>query len=131
VATEVAADSSTKSSGKHGHNARTQARNSRGQFAPAPELYVLSDFDSDDDVNPAAMRLALEAPETGRKRGKGEVTTPAKKKAPVTGAKAGKGAASGGGQKKGSFSSAKGGKRAPSSSSKKKVRAIFLLWRAV
>jgi len=67
---------------------------------PAPELYVLSDFDSDDDVNPAAMRLALEALETGRKRGKGEVTTPAKKKAPVTGAKAGKGAASSGGQKR-------------------------------
>ena len=49
---------------------------------PAPELYVLSDFDSDDDVNPAAMRLALEALETGRKRGKGEVITPAKKRLP-------------------------------------------------
>jgi hypothetical protein len=47
---ESEADSSTMSSGKRGHNARTQARNSRGQFAPAPELYVLSD----DDVNPAA-----------------------------------------------------------------------------
>jgi len=46
-------------SGKRGHNARNQARNSRGQLAPARKV-VLVVSDSDDDVNPAAVRLELE-----------------------------------------------------------------------
>ncbi|KAF0889222.1 hypothetical protein E2562_022474 [Oryza meyeriana var. granulata] len=93
-------------SGKRGHNARTQARNSRGQIAHASEVYYV-DSDSDIDVvaDPAAIRVALEVRTIGAKRGKGAASSGGKKKVPV--------------------SSAKKGRRALSTSSKKKVRAIF------
>jgi len=97
------------SSSKRGHNTRTQARNSRGQFAPRARCTSF-DYDTDVDGDPATMQLALEVWATGGKRGKG--------------------AASSGGKKKVSVSSAKRGKWAPSTSSKK-VRAIFPLWCAV
>ncbi|KAF0927273.1 hypothetical protein E2562_031478 [Oryza meyeriana var. granulata] len=89
-------------SGKRGHNARTQARNSRGQIAHASEVYYV-DSDSDIDVvaDPAAIRVALEVRTIGAKRGKGAASSGGKKKVPV--------------------SSAKKGRRALSTSSKKKA----------
>ncbi|XP_066397189.1 uncharacterized protein [Miscanthus floridulus] len=74
--------------------ARPQRPDPRAQLArpvgPVREV-VLVDSDSDDDVNPAAMRLELE---TSGKVATGAAPTAAKKKVPVPGAKRDKRAAS-------------------------------------
>lgn len=93
---------------KRSRTARSQSRNSRSQFAP---MVYLVDSDPDSDAcDSAAMRLAMEVRATRGKSGKGDASTPAKKKGPVIGAKGGEGAASSGGKKKVQVSSAKGGK---------------------
>ena len=75
---------------KRGHNSRYQARNERGQFAIKTEVYYIS---SDDDVAPAqppANRVKEVAPSKFKKtrtappvkggKGKGQASTPVKKK---------------------------------------------------
>jgi phage baseplate assembly protein gpV len=71
------------SSGKRGHNAWTQARNSRGQFTPAREVYLV-DSDTNVDSDPAAMRLALEVRVTGGKHDKGAASSGGNKKVSVS-----------------------------------------------
>ena len=78
---------------KRGHNSRYQARNERGQFAVKTEVYYIS---SDDDVAPAGTRSAganrvkevapskfkktRTAPPVKGGKGKGQASTPVKKK---------------------------------------------------
>ena len=76
------------SSSKRGHNTRTQARNSRGQFAPRARCTSF-DYDTDVDGDPATMRLALEVWSTGGKRGKGAASSGGKEKVSVSSAKRG------------------------------------------